>query len=144
MAPGLTAVIGGRPKPAPLLRFFSYLWPKNQIPLTIKTSDGHEEIYEEPLGPSPPISPTTDDASSPDSSESKARPVKIPKGSHSYQLSQLAWLRSGDKGNNCNIGVIARQASFYPFLQALLTSDQVMKYFRHKFTSGDEAPSCVR
>lgn len=28
----------------------------------------------------------------------------VPKGSHTYRLEDLAYTRSGDKGNNCNIG----------------------------------------
>jgi len=32
------------------------------------------------------------------------REEKIEKGLFSYRLEQLAYARSGDKGNNCNIG----------------------------------------
>jgi hypothetical protein len=128
MAPGLTAVIGGRPKAVPLLRFFSYLYPKDQMPVTIKTSDGHEESYQVEKIPD-------DNVGSCDSSKSKASDTHPPTGSNSYKLSDLAWTRSGDKGDHCNIGVIARDPSFYPFLLTQLTSDKVTKYFAHKFTS---------
>jgi hypothetical protein len=36
-------------------------------------------------------------------------------------LIQLAWARSGDKGNTSNIGVIARRPEWLPLLQAQLT-----------------------
>lgn len=32
--------------------------------------------------------------------------VKIEKGSHSFRLEELAFARSGDKGNDCNIGTM--------------------------------------
>lgn len=45
MAPGLTTVISGRPKPAPRLHFWSYLVPKNDLQIKIQTSDGHLEVW---------------------------------------------------------------------------------------------------
>jgi hypothetical protein len=46
-------------------------------------------------------------------------------------LIQLAWARSGDKGNISNIGVIARRAEWLPLLWARLTPDAVKQYFAH-------------
>lgn len=33
MAPGLTGALSGRPKPLPVLRVFSFLWPKAKVPV---------------------------------------------------------------------------------------------------------------
>lgn len=44
-------------------------------------------------------------------------------------LSQLARARSGDKGSNVNIGIIAREAKYYPFLKEVLTSQLVARFF---------------
>ena len=49
----------------------------------------------------------------------------------SVPLIKLAYARSGDKGDHANIGVIARQPEFLPFIQSALTSDTVLKYFEH-------------
>ncbi len=46
-------------------------------------------------------------------------------------LERLAWARSGDKGDNANIGVIARQSSFMPYLWAALTEELVANRFAH-------------
>src|SRR3989338_136631 len=37
--------------------------------------------------------------------------------------------RSGDKGDTANVGIIARRAEVYPFLQQYLTAERVAKYF---------------
>ena len=44
-------------------------------------------------------------------------------------LSQLAHTRSGDKGDTCNIGVIAWEERFYAILVRELTPDRVKRHF---------------
>jgi hypothetical protein len=44
-------------------------------------------------------------------------------------LSRLAHTRSGDKGDTCNIGVIAWEQHFYPILVQELTPDRVKRHF---------------
>ena len=39
MAPGLSALVGGRPKPSPCLKLFSFLYPKSMLPATIQLDD---------------------------------------------------------------------------------------------------------
>jgi hypothetical protein len=50
-------------------------------------------------------------------------------------LIAVAHGRSGDKGDIANIGVIAREPDYLPFIRASLTAAAVGKYFAH-FTSG--------
>ena len=45
-------------------------------------------------------------------------------------LSQLAYARSGDKGDGSNVGVVAYNADCYEIIKAALTSDRVKKHFR--------------
>ena len=44
-------------------------------------------------------------------------------------LSALAHTRSGDKGDTCNIGVIARDARDYPILLREVTPERVKRHF---------------
>jgi hypothetical protein len=44
-------------------------------------------------------------------------------------LSQLAHTRSGDKGDTCNIGVIAFREADYPVLAREVTSHRVKRHF---------------
>lgn len=48
--------------------------------------------------------------------------VKVP-------LSRLAHTRSGDKGDTCNVGVIAWEERFYPILVRELTAERVKQHF---------------
>jgi hypothetical protein len=45
------------------------------------------------------------------------------------RLFNLAHARAGDKGDRCNIGVIARESRFYPVLLSELTAERVKDYF---------------
>ena len=44
-------------------------------------------------------------------------------------LSEIAHTRSGDKGDTCNIGVIARDERDYPVLVREVTAERVKKHF---------------
>jgi len=44
-------------------------------------------------------------------------------------LSRLAHTRSGDKGDTCNIGVIAYRAEDYPVLAREVTAERVKRHF---------------
>lgn len=62
----------------------------------------------------------------------------------SYRLESLALTRSGDKADSCNIGVIARHPSLYPYLKEALTSEAVAEYFRHVFPDNVNPLDCVK
>lgn len=46
------------------------------------------------------------------------------------RLSQLAYARSGDKGDGSNVGVVAYSPEVYEFLRTYLTTDRVKEHFR--------------
>lgn len=46
-----------------------------------------------------------------------------------HRLIDLAYARSGDKGDAVNVGIIARHPDAYPFLQNLLTPERVHSHF---------------
>ena len=50
-------------------------------------------------------------------------------------LEDLAWGRSGDKGDKANIGIIARKPEYLPWIAAKLTADYVGDRFAHFMTS---------
>ncbi len=45
-------------------------------------------------------------------------------------LLTLAHARSGDKGNTCNIGLIARKPEYYPILVRQVTAERVKAHFQ--------------
>tara|TARA_R110002049_G_scaffold70214_5_gene181491 strand:- start:4683 stop:6506 length:1824 start_codon:yes stop_codon:yes gene_type:complete len=120
--PGLSGFAGSRPAPSPVVRLFSFSVCKTGVAVAIDLDGVQEacnEEHGEPLtgraAPARPRAPaaTTEDAT-----------VAVP-------LIKLAWGRSGDKGNNANVGIIARRAEFLPWIWAALTEDVVRERFAH-------------
>jgi hypothetical protein len=54
-------------------------------------------------------------------------------------LIELAWARSGDKGDAFNIGVIARRPEHLPYIRAQLTEERLLDYFAHEFEGARNA-----
>ncbi|MCI1710866.1 MAG: DUF1446 domain-containing protein [Chiayiivirga sp.] len=121
-APGTTSPGGGRPSPSPLIKQFAFALDK-RTPAVSFTLDGETHAVAIPLAnaaaivaaptPPPPAFEASDEAC-----------VEVP-------LIQLAWARSGDKGDLSNIGVIARRPEWLPLLWQQLTPDAVKAYFAH-------------
>ena len=53
-------------------------------------------------------------------------------------LRDIAYARSGDKGNHANVGVIAYSPAGYEYLCAALTAERVQQYFASLQPSGVE------
>ena len=117
MAQGITGFSGGRPSPTPLVRLFSCLVPKDQLPI---------EVDGKPFA-APPVA-YGDGAALPAPASAGAAPAgptkKVP-------LIKLAYGRSGDKGDAANIGILARKPEYLPWLARQLTADAVKQYFAH-------------
>lgn len=125
MAPGLTGIVGGRPKVSPVLKPFFFLYPKKNVKIDIFMNGHHVETFEEDL------SFTSDAIVLPDVLQTQDELKDLPNGPHTYRLEDLAYTRSGDKGNSANIGVIARHPLCFPYLKKALTAQAVESYFQH-------------
>ncbi|HHZ09631.1 MAG TPA: DUF1446 domain-containing protein [Rhizobiales bacterium] len=124
MAQGLTGFAGGRPEPQPVIRLFSFLADKADIPVSV-SFEGREFAVPVFLPnaapderPAPPIA--AEDADT----EDIGPRVHVP-------LIALAHGRSGDKGDIANIGVLARRPEFASPLRRQLTPQAVRAYFAH-------------
>lgn len=130
MAPGLTGIVGGRPRVSPVLKPFFFLQPKSQLKVDVHVGGELVESFTE----AEPDSPEEQEA--PPTSEEEEHDKELPSGPHSYRLEELAYTRSGDKGDSANIGVIARHPLFFPYLKKHLTSSVVEEYFSHLIQPG--------
>ena len=103
------------------MNLFSFLLPKNEIeiqlnmggeitPITINTSNVYKNPQKESLKPQQN-----------DFIEKK----------YVTPLINLAYARSGDKGDNANIGVIARKKSYLQFIESALQPSSVSHFFKH-------------
>ncbi len=125
MAQGITGFAGGRPAVTPMVRLFSFLIPKTAIDTQIEI-DSVALPYADPAqetSPSPARVDAGDTAVSPRGPADAAR-ISVP-------LLALAHGRSGDKGDDANIGILARHAKFVPLLREQLTAERVRDYFSH-------------
>ncbi len=121
MAPGLCQLVGGRPKAVPCLKLFSFLYPKKDLPATITLEDKTEK-YEWTAA-----NATGGDA--PGSAEAVSDAAAPAEGGRRCRLEEVAVARSGDKGDACNVGVVARRPELLPHLQRELTEEKVAEYF---------------
>ncbi|MEX0606172.1 MAG: acyclic terpene utilization AtuA family protein [Marinobacter sp.] len=123
MAPGITGIVGGRPTVWPKIRLYSCLIPKNDVQIRI-TCGGQERGIELPETPAVATSCRAPAKPAPSDTDLPEPDVLVP-------LVELAWARSGDKGDHSNIGVIARKPEYLPFIRAALTETAVADWMKH-------------
>lgn len=119
--PGLCGFAGARPKPSPVMALFSTTVSKDAVAIQIVS-----ETHTQNLAPAKSASPTAEPLrhTIPEASTSESEFTTVP-------LVQLAWARSGDKGDSANIGVIARRADYLPWIAATLDEASVASLFAH-------------
>ncbi|HEY0825688.1 MAG TPA: acyclic terpene utilization AtuA family protein [Ramlibacter sp.] len=119
-APGTTGA-GGRPSPSPCIRQFAFMVDKGRVKAQVRIgAEAQDVVVPTGQAPVPPPEPTP----APDATLPRADWPQVP-------LVQLAWARSGDKGNHSNIGVIARRPDWLPWLRGQLTPERVKDWLGH-------------
>ena len=118
-SPGTTGA-AGRPSPAPCIRQFAFLLDKARLQPVVDI-DGVMHAVPAPKTQAPDPDPVPPE---------HPAPAPWPAGEE-VPLIQLAWARSGDKGNTSNIGVIARRPEWLPLLRAQLTPERVAQWLAH-------------
>ena len=121
MAPGLTGIVGGRPTVYPVIRLFSFLIDKNACELTVEI-DGERQ---------PVALPAIDHFDPAALADDIAVPAAEGPAQASVPLVKLAVARSGDKGNHSNIGVMARQPEYLPWIAEALSEGSVAEWMQH-------------
>jgi hypothetical protein len=119
-SPGTTGA-SGRPSPAPAIRQFAFLVDKTWLQPQLAIA-GENVPVAVPAGqaPVPPPDPVA-----------AVAPLEPRPDWPQVPLLQLAWARSGDKGDQSNIGVIARRPEWLPWLRAQLTEERVKAWLGH-------------
>lgn len=134
MSVGTAGWFGSRAEIRPVMRVWSTTIALDDVPLTISL-DGNTEAMtvkapETVFAPGMIVRPPAPPA--PQGGATKEVP-----------LIELAWARSGDKGDAFNIGVIARKPEYLPWIRAALSPDAMMKWFAHEFEGGKN-PAVLR
>lgn len=122
MAQGITGLFGGRPTPSPVVRFFSFLYDRRRVIPTLHVAGlriniPHDEIVVRERHEATP--PDTEHCAVTVGDE-----VTVP-------LRKVAFGRSGDKGDNANIGIISRHPEYWPLIGAQFPAERVARVFAH-------------
>lgn len=123
--PGV-AVTGGRPPAQNVVAYWPCLIPRELCTASVTTIGATEDStvmeFTGPTGPGQ-VTPTDRDGS-------EREPVILTGTTMTVPLSAIAHGRSGDKGDTCNIGIIARHPAVYPWLEEHITAERVKEAFR--------------
>ncbi len=126
---GMAVTTGGRPKPSKVVAYWPALMHRSRVNAKVLVigTDQKESFYEINF----PIRVDTNNDESVDKKvkEVKRKPLKIGGKTTSVLLREIAYARSGDKGDTCNIGVLARSEAIYHWLVDNLTSERVKEFF---------------
>jgi hypothetical protein len=128
MAPGTFGLVGGRPSPTPVVRLFSFLWPKRKLAVEIDVQGQRSDValaWGEPL----------DLESLPPARRHSDAAIPLATNARMLPLIALAHGRSGDKGDKANIGIVARRPEHVAWLSAWLTPERVAAHFAHRSPS---------
>ena len=137
---GTTGYAEGRPRVHPVFRYWPCLIERDAVTLKVEILSSLETseatLSKTTSGGAVRSSPRTLLQSKPSTAErsSNDRPP-----SHLYDI---AVARSGDKGSSATVGVIARNADWWEFLRAWLTSDRVAEFFSLLESKPSIATSC--
>jgi hypothetical protein len=121
VAQGMTGVFAGRPRVAPVFEVYHLQVDKAKAPVQIVVDGVRSGVEISPGSPGARTStPQLDDVDA----SIGADAVEVP-------LVSIAVARSGDKGDNANIGVIARCPEFEPILREQVTASRAAQLFAH-------------
>lgn len=136
MGPGTRSHFGGRSDVQSVIRTGSFLIPKSVVTAHWQI-DGDTTVHPVRASDGGPISrPVSGDRSPPSSAihggaDAPVLPTDPSVPSVRISLGTIAHGRSGDKGNDANIGLMARAPHWMPVLREQVTPARVREYFAH-------------
>ncbi len=129
--PGLASFNSGAGKPQPVVRLFSFTIARDRVTPTVIYGDRKDIVPFGQFGGTAAVhAPASPDAVGARSGDW----VEVP-------LIQLAWARSGDKGNTANVGLIPRDPAVMPYLWAALDEGRLARIFGHLMD--DPSPEAI-
>ncbi|MFN8057907.1 MAG: acyclic terpene utilization AtuA family protein [Vicinamibacterales bacterium] len=138
MGPGTRGHFGGRAEIQPVVRLTSFAIDRSRVPVAVDI--GGRTAAVEDAGPTgtPPVAQRSTPAVAERSERRECDAASLtPEASGALEtvpLVRLAHARSGDKGDTCNIGVVARTDAVWPWLRATLTAACVGAHMAHLAT----------
>ncbi len=128
---GMAVSTRGRPRPQQVVAYWPALMRRDGVTAKVLTLDtaGAEAFWEIEF----PVRGEIGEPVRSDVKPVKRGKYKAPAGAlKEVQLHRLCYARSGDKGDTCNIGVLARSPKVYDWICANLTAALVKRFFKGK------------
>ncbi len=126
---GMAVSTRGRPRPQQVVAYWPALMRRDGVSAKVLTlgTDCSEEFQEINF-------PLRGEVGEPVSNHIKSRPARHdwPQAKVEVSLRRLCYARSGDKGDMCNIGMLARSPLVYEWIKANLTASKVKRFFGAK------------
>ena len=121
-SPGTTGSLNaGRPNVAPQIKQFAFLLPKADAVPRVTVDGGTEEVVVHAGSPLPLTA----------GADAQLDCPPVPEDAITVPLIRLAYGRSGDKGDHSNIGIIARQPEYLPWIASQVSAEAVGAHLRH-------------
>ncbi len=118
-----SAGAAGRPKITPVVAQFAFLIPKDEVDIAVYVDNN-------PIAFTVPV-PTSHSRLHPPKHAAHSEEALTEEDLVEVPLIQLAVARSGDKGNNANVGVIARSDEYLDWIKRSATEERVRQWFGH-------------
>lgn len=118
--PGITYLAdAGRPRPTDVVGYWPALISRAQVKVTVQVGDQSVDVPQAaPTKAAQPFTPPT------------STQAELPQGAATtVPLERLCLARSGDKGDTCNIGLLARSPQIYSWIQEHITPAFVKERF---------------
>ena len=135
MSVGSTGWFGGRPTITPVARVHSFLIPGGEVTASMSVG-GENHTVASPAPKQPFATAMVTRPTPPPTPAPEADIAEVP-------LIDVAWARSGDKGDAFNVGVIARRPELLPWIREGLNETAVRGFFAHEFEGGRD-PNVLR
>jgi hypothetical protein len=119
--PGI-AIVGARPRVQEVMAYWPCLIPGSEINTTVTLLD-KDKTFQVPWVP---VEEKTALPCTPPAATSHLSPCEP---LVSMPLRKLCYGRSGDKGDTCNIGLVARSQEIYNWMRQELTAERIKEYF---------------
>jgi hypothetical protein len=121
--PGITYFADlGRPRASDIVGYWPALIDRTSVPMRVVVGDEEVDVPHLDLATAAPAGEPFSPESPPGTQGSGGSTVRVP-------LSRLCLARSGDKGDTCNVGVLARSAAIYHWMVENLTPAFVKERF---------------
>jgi hypothetical protein len=120
MAPGIAGSLMMF-NPTPMARSEAFFIPRGEVTPRVTLGD-HSETVDWYAHGAPEPEP-----------EAAVLPMPDETPDTTVPLSQLAWARSGDKGDICNVGIVARKPEYLPYIAAAMDEETVAEHYAYWF-----------